>query len=323
MQNVSLVDGIPGGFIGGSRRSVEIEGYKPSGGESLHLDASIVGSHYFTNLKYPLVQGRDFDERDHDGAPCVAIVNEVFAGKYFGNTGASLGRHLSLGTGQKNQKQACEIVGVIRDNNWQSLQKEPPPFFALSVMQWNSPRTVLLVNTAGDPKNLIGPVRRVIQELDPNLPVNDVQTLAEQFSVFLYPFRLLAAVMAGCGLMALLLATVGIYGLVSYSVAQRTREVGIRMALGAVRGDILRLIVGQGMVLVGVGLGLGLLLGFALTRVLTSSIFETELLFGVSATDALTFAGVTLVLGVVALAACCIPAVRATRVDPVVALRNS
>jgi len=130
--------------------------------------------------------------------------------------------------------------------------------------------------------------------------------------------------MAACGFMALLLATIGIYGVVSYSVVQRTREVGIRMALGAVRSDILRLVVGQGMVVVGYGLGLGLLLGFALTRVLTSSIFfETELLFGVSATDSLTFIGVTLLLAMVALAACYVPALRATKVDPVVALRNS
>jgi predicted permease len=322
VQNASLVEGIPGGFIGGSRRSVEIEGYRPQADESLHLDSFYAGPRYFTNMKYPFVQGRDFDERDQDGASCVAIVNEVFAGKYFGNSGAALGKHLFRD--RDNAKQSCEIVGVIRDNNWQSLQKEPPQFFALAVMQSEFPRMTLLVNTAGDPKNLVAPVRRVIQDLDPNMPVNDVQTIAEQFSVYLYPFRLLAAVMAACGFMALLLATVGIYGVVSYSVAQRTRELGIRMALGAVRGDILKLVVGQGMVLVGFGLGIGLLLGFALTRVLTSSVFmETDLLFGVSATDTVTFVGVTLLLGLVALAACYIPALRATRVDPVVALRNS
>ena len=319
VQNVSLFEGIPGGFIGGTRRSVEIEGYKAQSGESLHLDSAFAGPRYFTNMNYPFVQGRDFDERDQDGAPCVAIVNEVFAGKYFGNTGASLGKHLTLG---RNEKRTCEIVGVIRDNKWQSLQTDAPPFFALAVMQSDARRMMLLVNTAGDPKNLIAPVRRVIQELDPNMPVNDVQTIAEQFSVFLYPFRLLAAVMAACGLMALLLATVGIYGVVSYSVAQRTRELGIRMALGAVRGDILKLVVGQGMIVVGYGLGSGLLLGFALTRLLTSSIVETELLFGITTTDSLTFIGVTVLLALVALAACYIPALRATKVDPVVALRQ-
>ena len=307
-----------------SRRGVDIEGYKPSPGERLHLDAVFAGPHYFTNMKVPFVQGRDFDERDQDGATCVAIVNEVFAQRYFGGASQSLGKHLTREVGRNNEKQVCEVVGVIRDNNWHALRKETPPFFALAVMQSDFRRMYLLVNAANDPQGLVPSVRRTILDLDPKMPVSDVQTIGETFSVTLYPFRLLAAVMAACGMMALLLATIGIYGVVSYSVVQRTREVGIRMALGAVRGDILRLVVGQGMALVGYGLGIGLLLGFALTRVLTSSIFfETELLFGVSATDSLTFIGVTLLLAMVALAACYVPALRATKVDPVVALRNS
>ena len=137
----------------------------------------------------------------------------------------------------------------------------------------------------------------------------------------MYPFQLLGVVLGGSGVMALLIATIGIYGVVSYTVAQRTREVGIRIALGALRSDILKMIVGQGMRLVTLGLAVGLLLSAALTRVLTSSLFETELLFGVSATDSLTFSGVTLLLALVALVACCIPAIRATTVDPVEALR--
>ena len=323
VENVSLVEGIPGGFLSGSRRSVEIEGYKPNPGESLHLDAIFAGPRYFTYMKVPIVQGRDFDERDQDGATCVAIVNEVFAQRYFGGTGQSLGKRLFRDVGEKNEKQVCEVVGVIRDNNWHALEKSPPPFFALAVMQSDFRRMSLMANTNSDPQSLVSGVRRTIQQLDPKMPVADVQTIGENFSVTLYPFRLLAAVMGACGLMALLLATVGIYGVVSYSVAQRTREVGIRMALGAVRSDILKLVVGQGMIVVGYGLIIGLLLGFALTRVLTSSIFfETDLLFGVSATDNLTFIGVTLLLALVALAACYVPALRATKVDPVVALRQ-
>jgi hypothetical protein len=302
VQNVSLVEGIPGGFMGGSRRSIEIEGHKPSSGESLHLDSFYAGPHYFTNMKVPLVQGRDFDERDQDGAPCVGIVNEVFAQRYFGGTGQSLGKHLIRGVGKNNEKQACEVVGVIRDNDWHALEKDLRPFFALAVMQSDFTRMFLMANTSSDPQTLVPSVRRTIQELDPKMPVADVQTINENFSAVLYPFRLLAIVMGGCGVMALLLATIGIYGVVAYSVAQRTREVGIRMALGAVRGDILKLVVGQGMVLVVYGLALGLLLGFVLTRVLTSSIFfDTELLFGITATDSLTFAGVTILLALVAL----------------------
>jgi ABC-type transport system, involved in lipoprotein release, permease component len=215
----------------------------------------------------------------------------------------------------------CEIVGVVHDNQWQSLEKAVRPFFFLALQQSDRRHMTLLVNSAGDPASLIQPVRRTIQELDPKLPVNDVQTLQEYFSVGLYPFRLLGVVMGACGVMALLLATLGIYGVVSYSVAQRKREVGIRIALGALQKDILRMVVGQGMVLVGYGLAGGLLLGLVLTRVLTSSLFDSELLFGISATDSLTFAGVTALLAFVALVACYIPARRATKVNLLSALR--
>jgi putative ABC transport system permease protein len=163
---------------------------------------------------------------------------------------------------------------------------------------------------------LITSVRNTIRELDPKIPVADVQTLNDYFSFGLYPFRLLAMVMAGCGVMALLLATLGIYGIVSYSIAQRTRELGIRLALGALRKDILTLVIGQGMFLVSVGLGLGLLLSLALTRLLTSSMLDLELPLPVSATDPLTFASVTLLLALVALLACYIPARRAAKIDP-------
>ena len=179
----------------------------------------------------------------------------------------------------------------------------------------------MMVGTAGDPEVLVPSVRNIIRELDPNIPVADVQTLGEFFSFVLYPFRALAVVMGGCGLMALLLAVLGIYGVVSYSVAQRTRELGIRMALGALQKDILRLVIAQGMFLVIVGLGLGLLLSLVMTRVLTSSLVELELPLPVSALDPLTFVGVTALLALVALVACFIPARRATKVDPIEALR--
>ena len=321
VEAVSLVEGMPGGFMSGSRRSTEIEGYQAGPGESLHLDFSHVGPHYFTNMKVPIVQGRDFNERDRDGAPCVAIVNEVFARRYFA-AGQALGKRLaSFGSGRISEKQMCEIVGIIRDNEWQTLQKTVLPFFALPLYQAHRLRMSLLVHTEGDPAVQMQAVRRVVQKLDPNIPVNDVQTLLEHFSATAYPFRLLGIALGACGVMALLLATVGIYGVVSYSAAQRTREVGIRMALGALRGDILKMVVGEGMALVGFGLALGLLLSIALTRVLTSSLFDSELLFGISATDSATFAGVTLLLAVVAVVACYVPALRAARIDPVEALR--
>ena len=319
VQAVTMADNVPGNALGRSRSSIEIEGYKSSPNEDMQFDALTVGPNYFTNMKVPLVQGRDFDERDREGAPCVAIVNEVFAQRYLSNS--ALGKHLGKSGGRPGPKTQCQIVGVIRDDAWQSLDKEVRPFFALAAQQSDRKRMALMAHTTGDPRTMITPVRNVIRELDPSIPVAEVQTLGEYFSVGLYPFRLLAVIMGACGVMALLLATVGIYGVVSYSVAQRTRELGIRIALGALRKDILRMVIGQAMVLVITGLAIGLLLSVVLTQLMTSFLLEAELAFSLNATDSLTFASVTILLALVALLACYVPARRATKVDPIEALR--
>jgi predicted permease len=319
VQAVSLVDIVPGGVLGRSRRSTDIEGYKRQPGESREIESTIAGPRFFTNVKMQFLQGRDFDERDRDGAPCVAIVNEAFAQKYFG--GASpLGRHLAKHSGRTTQIEQCEIVGMIRDNNWQSLNQDVRPFFAFPLYQLDDQQMTLMVHATGDAKSLSGPVRQTIRELDRTIPVAGVETLPDYFSLMLFPFRLVGTVMAACGLMALLLASVGIYGVISFSVAQRTREVGIRLALGAPHGEILKLIVRQGMLLVIYGLAAGLLLAVVLMRVAASAVIEAEVLF-VSTTDTLTFAGVTVLLTFVALLACYVPARRATKIDPLVALR--
>ena len=321
VQSASLVDAMPVTFMGGSRSSIGIEGYQPGANEDMQIAAVLAGPRYFTNMKVPLVQGRDFEERDREGAPCVAIVNEAFGEKYF-HGASSLGKHLiKHGRGKNAPKVPCEIVGVIRDNAWQALEKQVHPFYALALQQSERKQFTLVVSSAGDPQSLIAAVRNTIRELDPKIPVADVQTLGDYFSVGVYPFRMLAAVMGGCGVMALLLATLGIYGIISYSTAQRTRELGIRMALGALQKDILRMVIRQGMTLVLVGLGIGLLLAFALTRLLTSSLLELEMPLPVSATDSLTFVSVTMLLALVALVACYLPARRATKVDPIEALR--
>jgi len=321
-QSASLVNYMPVSFMGSNRSSIEIEGYQPGAGEDMQINAVLAGPRYFTNMKVPFVQGRDFEDRDREGAPCVAIVNEAFGEKYFRGSN-SLGKHLLKYGGAENAPRIpCEIVGVIRDNEWQSLEKQVHPFYALALQQSQRKQFTLVVSSiGGDPAGLIGGVRSAIRELDPMIPVADVQTLGDYFSIGLYPFRLLAVVMGGCGVMALLLATLGIYGIISYSVAQRTRELGIRMALGALQKDILGMVIRQGMFLVIVGLGLGLILSIALTRVLASSLIELELYFPVSATDPLTFASVTILLALVALIACYVPARRATEVEPSVALR--
>ena len=322
VQSASLVNEMPVTFMGRSRSSIEIEGYQPSPNEDMQIDAVSAGPRYFTNMRVPFVQGRDFEERDRDGAPCVAVVNEVFGEKYFRGSN-SLGKHLMKYGGAPNAPRVpCEIIGVIRDNEWQSLEQQVHPFYALALQQSERKSfTVLVSSVNADPASLISGVRNAIRELDPKIPLADVQTLNDYFSIGLYPFRMLAVVMGGCGLMALLLASLGIYGIISYSVVQRTRELGIRMALGALQKDILRMVIRQGMFVVVVGLGIGLLLSLALTRLMASSLLELELPLPVSATDPLTFAGVTILLALVALIACYIPARRATKVDPIEALR--
>jgi predicted permease len=321
VQAASLVDAMPGGFLNRQRRGTDVEGYQSASGEALEIDAASVGPRYFTNLRIPIVAGRDFDDRDREGTPCVAIVNEVFARRYFAGH-SPLGKHLAkFESFRKPARTECAIVGVVRDNDWQSLQKDAQPFFWTASQQSMRLRMLLLVHTDGDPAAHASSVRQVIRSIDPLIPVADIQPLGSFFGVMVYPFQLVALVLAACGGLALLLATLGIYGIVSYSVAQRTREVGIRKALGAARTDILKKVVGEGMAVVAAGLASGLAMSAGLTRVLQSTLFDVGLLFGIDAWDPLTFAGVTLLLAVVAAVACCIPAHRAARVDPVVALR--
>src|SRR5262245_15382329 len=307
---VTFVESTPG--LSRSRGYVKIEGYQPGPGEDMALGRNIIGPGYLTAMNIPITQGRDFDERDKDGAPCVAVVNEALARRYFAG-GRALGKHLN---------QFCEVVGVVRDDKFQSLQKEPRPWYAFALMQGHSTRTTMLVHTEGAPKSLVPALRRTIQSLDLTILVSGVQTLNDAFRPVLYFYRLFGLLVGGCGLLAILLAVIGIYGLVAYAVSRRTREIGIRMALGADKQKILRLVMRQGMILVSYGLSAGLLLALALTRVLTSSIFPIPILNGVSATDPLTFGSITLLLIMVALLACYIPARRAAKVDPMVSLRH-
>ena len=190
---------------------------------------------------------------------------------------------------------------MVRDSKYLSLGEDPAPFLFLPFSQNPSPVMTLLVRADGNPKNLIAAVRHEVQALDDNLPPFNVVTLAENIDISLFPARFGALLLGGFGLLALVLATVGIYGVMSYSVGQRTHEIGIRMALGAQVNNVLRLVVGQGMLLVSIGVAVGLVAAFALTRVVKS------LLYGVSATDLATFAVIALLLFVVALLACYLP----------------
>jgi predicted permease len=287
------------------------EGRAAGGGEGTSAGFNIVGPDYFRTMGTQLVRGRDFTEADRGGAPGVAVVNETLAATLWPGEDA-LGKRVGF---EGAAGPFLEVVGVARDGKYRSLGDRSRPYIYRPLMQSYEPRMTLVVRTSGDPRALAGPVREQLRGLDPNLPVADVRTLEEQFDLSLLPARVAAWTLGGFGLLALALAAIGVYGVVSYTVAQRTREIGVRMALGAGRADVLRLILGEGLSMVGVGLCLGLLLSLALTRVLGG------FLYGVSASDPLTFVGVPALLGAIALVAGYLPARRAARVDPLVALR--
>jgi len=272
---------------------------------------NVVGPKYFRTMETSLVRGRDFTESDRKGAPGVVVLNETLAAMLWPGADA-LGRRVSV---NGPEGPFLEVVGVVRDGKYRSLGETPQPYIYQPVLQSYDPKMTLVVRTTGAPRAIAPAVREQIRSLEANLPVADVKTLQEQVNLSLFPSRVAAWTLGGFGVLALLLAAIGIYGVVSYSVAQRTREIGVRMALGAKRRDVLQLVLGEGLLVVAIGLCLGLLLSAAATRLLSG------FLYGVGTTDPLTFVAVPLVLGFVALLASYIPSRRATKVDPLEALR--
>jgi predicted permease len=291
---------------------VVAEGGKASAGDALSTGFNVVGPRYFETMGTRLVRGRDFTEADREGAPQVAVVNETLAAMLWPGQDP-LGKRLSF---DGPEGPFAEVVGVARDGKYRSLSDRPRPYLYRPLFQSYMPRMTLVVRTSGEPAALAGSVRAALRALDPNLPVAEVRTLEEQFDLSLLPARVAAYTLGGFGLLALLLAGMGVYGVVSYSVAQRTREIGVRVALGARGADVLRLVLGEGLSVVGVGLLLGLALAAAAARLFAG------FLYGVGAADPVTFVGVPALLGAIALAAGYLPARRATKVDPMVALRH-
>ena len=265
---------------------------------------------FFETLRIPLVAGREFTDADRLETKQVVIANEAMAKHFWPNENAIGKRfHFHGDAGLR------EIVGVVRNTVENNFGEEPQPVAYLPLTQNYSPAAIILVRTSGRPEAVISNVRSQVQQLDSNLALTNVQTIGEVIDQGLWAPRMGAALLAVFGGLALILAIIGVYGVLSYSVNQQTREIGIRMAMGAQTGRVLRLVVGQGMRLACAGLILGLLVAFAAMRVLGS------LLFGVSSHDPLTFVGVSLVLALAAVLACYIPARRATKVDPIIALR--
>jgi predicted permease len=279
--------------------------------EGISTGFNVVGPNYFKTMETPLVRGRDFADTDRKGAPGVVALNETLANMLWPGENA-LGKRVSV-SGPEGP--FLEVIGVARDGKYRSLGEAPHPYIYQPLLQSYDPKMTLVVRTRGESQSVVAAVRAQIRALDANLPIADVKTLRAQLDLSLFPSRVAAWTLGGSGVLALLLAAIGIYGVVSYSVAQRTREIGVRMALGAKERDVLRLVLGEGTFVIAVGLGLGLLLAVASTRVLAG------FLYGVDATDPVTFTGVPLLLAFIALVASYIPAHRATKVDPLVALR--
>ncbi|MEP7342544.1 MAG: FtsX-like permease family protein, partial [Acidobacteriota bacterium] len=265
---------------------------------------------YFRTMETRLLQGRDFTAQDLAQSPPVAIVNETFARRFWPGENP-IGKRFNFTTGKW-----IEIVGVAQNGKYSSLAEQPMPFVYLPLAQNYESKVTLIARGAGDPHLLLSAIRKDIHGLDENLPLYDARTMLEHMELPLAPARIAATALGGFGALALLLAAVGVFGVMSYAVTQRTHEIGVRMALGAQRGDVLWLVVKQGMSLALAGIGIGLLASLGLTRLVS------KLLFGVSATDPLTFIAIAMLLMLVAALASWIPARRATKVDPLMALRS-
>ena len=276
-------------------------------GESIRI--ADVDADYFATLRIPLVLGRAIVATDDARAPKVAVVNETLARKYWPD-GSAVGRTFGF------HRERVRIVGVARDAKYGSLDEATPPFAYFPIAQSPRQLQVLLVRTAAGPQALAPAIQRAVRSLDPALPHPEVTSLAQASSIVLLPQRVAAIVTGALGAVGLLLATVGLYGTIAYSTSRRTREIGVRMALGAAYSDVVGMIVRDGMRLALTGVVIGLLLATAAARLIAG------FLFGASPLDATTFGGMAVLLSGVVLVACWLPARRAAKADPVAALRS-
>jgi putative ABC transport system permease protein len=292
--------------------NVTIEGrQQKTENERLQVMYSIVGHDYFETMNSPLTLGRGFSEHDDKDATRVVVVNQTMARRYWPNQNP-IGKRLRLGS---ERNPWMEVVGVVQDGKYLTFGEPPTDYMFIPFWQNYDGQMTLILHTAGAPEALAASIRREVKALDEQLPVYGVRTMPQYLDRILSLPKSVAAMVSIFGLLALVLASVGLYGVMSYTVAQRTREIGTRIALGASRRDILKLVLHQGSILILAGVVIGLAGAIALTR------FMQSLLYGVSTTDPFIYIGVAAVLAAIALLACYIPARRATKVAPMEALR--
>jgi len=294
------------------RSTVAVDGYQPKEGEDMSPGVNAVGPGYFSTLGFTLAAGREFDARDEAGSPQVAVVNQSFARYFFGEESA-LGRRFGFARGEPSD---IEIVGVVRDAKTLNLREASRRVFYVPYRQQESlNQLTLYARTLTEEATLADAVRAAVARVEPSLPVYELRTMRAQLSQSLFIERMIAALSAAFGALATLLAALGLYGLMSFVVARRTREIGIRLALGAERRRVLGLVMAEVALLAGIGIAIGLPGAVAVSRLVASQ------LFGISPGDPATLAGAALVLAGVTLLAGWVPARRATHVDPVAALR--
>lgn len=319
---VERVKGLPGvigaaiaqnpPLAGGAFRSVFPEGADTTTQDRILVQVNSVSPGYLETIDVPLLRGRDFTPNDTTGTPLVVIINETMANRFWPGQEAIGKRFKFFG-----DDEFTTVIGIARDARYNGIAEDPIPFIYQPIRQNYTPQATLHVRAAGNAAALASAVRQQILEIDPTLSVFNVRTLEDQVSGALEPLRINVVVLATFGGLALLLASIGLYGVASYSVGQRTREIGVRMALGASPGSVLTLVLGHGLLLVGIGLTVGILLALVLAPAV-----PPDLLPNVSARDPWTFVTTSAILGAVALIASYIPARRATRIDPLVALRT-
>jgi predicted permease len=290
-----------------------VEGREPPPGtDEFHLQTFNVGPGYFATMGTTLLRGREFGSQDREGAPSVAIVNQTMADQFWPGQDP-IGRRLT--EGKPGEGTSYEVVGLVETGKYRTLSERGHPVVFRSRLQATGPRSTFVAHVRGESRAALGAIRGVVRELDPRLALARLGTMEQHLALALFPARTTGLLFSVFGAVAMLLAVSGLFGVVAYSVSQRTREIGIRMALGAQRNDVLRMVLWQGMKLTSTGVVIGLVGALATAQLLRG------LLYGVSPMDLVTFISVPLLLALVALLACLLPARRAAKVDPMVALR--
>jgi putative ABC transport system permease protein len=299
----------------GAATGFQIEGQpKVSDADQPVTDVRVVEPDYFHTMGIPLVAGREFNELEASAQSHVVIINQALAARYFPDENP-IGKRITIAMGGQTEKNPSLIVGVAGDVKHEGLNTTPGAMIYWSHPELPLPFTAFVVRTTGSPLAYIGAIRQQVKLMDPGLPVSDIATMEQRMSDSVAESRFRTLLLGIFAIVAIILASVGIYGVTSYAVTARQHEIGIRMAIGALPGDVERMFMRRGIALTLAGLGLGLLTSFALTKLLAG------LLFGVTPHDPLTFIVMAALLLIVAMLACYIPARRATRVDPLVALR--